>query len=58
MAASQKSAGDDKLVTFVPDVSFTGFPDGEKTKFTAGEKSAPLPAAFVEKMREKGLVRK
>lgn len=49
--------GDGPASTFVPDVSFTGYPDGIETKFTAGEESAPMPAEFIELMRTKGLVR-
>jgi hypothetical protein len=45
------------LVTFVPDVSFTGFPNDIRTKFTAGVESAPIPADYLDLLREKGLVR-
>jgi len=45
-----------KKITFVPAVSFTGFPDDVKTKFTAGVESAPIPADYLELLREKGLV--
>lgn len=43
--------------TFVPAVSFTGYPD-EKTpvEFQAGVESVPVPAAYAALIREKGLV--
>jgi hypothetical protein len=43
--------------TFVPAVSFTGYPDGKTpVQFFAGVESAPVPAEFAQLMREKGLV--
>ena len=43
--------------TFVPAVSFTGYPDGKTpVRFIAGAESAPVPAEFAQLMREKGLV--
>ncbi|EJB02882.1 hypothetical protein Rleg9DRAFT_1696 [Rhizobium leguminosarum bv. trifolii WSM597] len=41
--------------TFIPAVSFTGFPNDVKTHFTAGVESAPMPAEFIKLMRAKGL---
>ncbi|MGO8093224.1 hypothetical protein [Rhizobium leguminosarum] len=41
--------------TFIPAVSFTGFPNDVKTHFTAGVESAPMPADFIKLMRAKGL---
>jgi hypothetical protein len=45
--------------TFVPKVSFLGFPSGkhrEPVKFKKGQESIPVPEEFVQFMREKGLV--
>lgn len=43
--------------TFVPAVSFTGYPDGKTpVQFIAGVESAPVSAEFAQLMREKGLV--
>jgi hypothetical protein len=57
MTGEKKKADDE--VCFIPEVSFTGYPDGKtKTKFTAGTKSAPVPADYLELLREKGLVRR
>ncbi len=43
--------------TFVPAVSFTGYPDGEKeVHFVAGQESAPVPAEFIALVRSKGLI--
>ncbi|MEH7903998.1 hypothetical protein V7794_22645 [Rhizobium laguerreae] len=41
--------------TFIPAVSFTGFPNDVKTHFTAGVESEPMPADFIKLMRAKGL---
>ena len=48
---------DDKLVTFIPAVTFTGYPD-DKTPvlFRAGVESEPVTEAFAQLMRDKGLV--
>ncbi|MCD2183337.1 hypothetical protein [Rhizobium sp. GN54] len=43
--------------TFVPAVSFTGYPDGKTpVQFIAGVESVPVPAGFAQLMRDKGLV--
>lgn len=43
--------------TFVPAVSFTGYPDGETpVYFKAGARSAPVPVTFINLMERKGLV--
>lgn len=43
--------------TFIPAVSFTGYPDGKTpVQFIAGVESAPVPAEFAQLMRDKGLV--
>ncbi|QIO64776.1 hypothetical protein [Rhizobium leguminosarum] len=41
--------------TFIPAVSFTGFPNDVKTHFTAGVESEPMPADFIKLMRAKKL---
>lgn len=42
--------------TFVPAISFTGYPDGEtEVRFFAGRESAPVPAEFIELVQTKGL---
>ncbi len=46
-------------VTFLPAVTFTGFPDDNHRNpvvFTAGVESVPVPEAFANLMLEKGLV--
>jgi hypothetical protein len=58
MTGAKKSSGEGHPITFVPAISFTGYPRGKKTKFTAGEESAPVPAGFLEMVRTKGFVRK
>jgi hypothetical protein len=47
---------EERFVTFIPAVSFTGFPEDKKTKFTAGVESVPIPSGYLETLREKGLV--
>ncbi|MUZ53025.1 hypothetical protein GOZ97_07405 [Agrobacterium vitis] len=43
--------------TFVPAVSFLGYPDGStEVHFVAGVESAPVTAEFATLMRAKGLV--
>ena len=46
------------LETFIPAVTFTGFPDDRPrgVKFFAGVESIPVPPEFVALMREKKLV--
>lgn len=42
--------------TFVPAVSFTGYPDGKTpVHFTAGVRSSPLPATYIALIKQKGL---
>lgn len=52
---------DDKLVTFVPAITFTGYPQPYKSNrkgvlFQAEVESEPVPQSFADLMREKGLV--
>lgn len=59
--APQEKAGEEKRVTFVPAVEFTGYPEPYRTNrkgtlFKAGVESIPVPPAFADLMREKGLV--
>ncbi len=43
--------------TFVPAVSFIGYPDGKTpVQFIAGVECAPVPAEFAQLMRAKGLI--
>ncbi|WP_432344687.1 hypothetical protein WMC41_15935 [Shinella yambaruensis] len=43
--------------TFVPAVSFTGYPDGKTpVEFQAGVESVPVPAAYAALIRSKGLL--
>jgi hypothetical protein len=43
--------------TFIPRVSFTGFPDGvTPVQFMAGVESIPVAPDFAQLMRDKGLV--
>lgn len=43
--------------TFIPSVSFLGYPDGAtEVHFPAGVESAPVPPEFVTLMLAKGLV--
>ncbi|TWD58089.1 hypothetical protein FB480_101844 [Agrobacterium vitis] len=43
--------------TFIPSVSFRGYPDGiTEVHFKAGVESAPVPPKFAALMRVKGLV--
>jgi hypothetical protein len=47
------------VITFLPAVTFTGFPDGNHRHpvlFKAGVESVPVPEAFAQLMRDKGLV--
>lgn len=42
--------------TFVPAISFTGYPDGKtEVHFAAGVESQPVPAGYAALIREKGL---
>ena len=55
------SKADEKLITFVPAITFTGYPQPYKTNrkgalFQAEVESEPVPQSFVDLMREKGLV--
>lgn len=45
-----------RKVTFIPAVSFTGYPDGKKMQFTIDVESEPIPADYLDLLREKGLV--
>ena len=48
---------EEKLVTFTPAETFTGYPDGKtKTLFQAGVESEPVTEVYAQLMREKGLV--
>jgi len=48
---------EEKLVTFTPAETFTGYPDGKsKTLFQAGVDSEPVTESYAQLMREKGLV--
>lgn len=43
--------------SFVPALSFTGYPDGKTpVQFTAGIESVPVPSDFAQLMRDKGHV--
>lgn len=43
--------------TFIPAISFTGYPDGKtETAFEAGVESQPVPVAFLNLVRAKGLI--
>ncbi len=43
--------------TFVPAISFTGYPDGvTETNFVAGQESQLVSAEFIELVRSKGLI--
>ena len=47
------------MTTFLPGVTFTGFPDGDHRKpvlFKAGVESIPVSEEYAQLMREKGLV--
>lgn len=61
-AAKAEPKADEKLVSFVPSATFTGWPDGysketrKGVEFTAGVDSIPVPQSFADLMREKGLV--
>jgi hypothetical protein len=47
------------MTTFLPAVNFTGFPDGNHrnpVRFKVGVESVPVPEAFAQLVREKGLV--
>ncbi len=44
------------LLTFTPAVDFTGYPFGEKVDFRAGVESSPVPAEYVDLIREKGML--
>jgi hypothetical protein len=47
------------VITFLPAVTFTGFPDGDHRNpvlFKAGVESAPVPEEYAQLMRDKGLV--
>lgn len=48
---------EEKLVTFTPAETFTGYPDGKtKTLFQAGVESEAVTEAYAQLMRAKGLV--
>lgn len=47
-----------KLVAFTPASSFTAYPAGKKTEFTAGVESIPVPEDFAQLMRDKGRIEK
>ncbi len=58
MARQQKPAEGKGLVTFIPGVAFTGYPDGKsKVAFRPDVASTPVPEAYPTLMREKGLVK-
>ena len=45
------------LVTFIPKVTFTGYPDGvAEVFFEAGKESAPVSPDYLLLLKEKGLV--
>ncbi|MCV9960730.1 hypothetical protein OIU34_02360 [Pararhizobium sp. BT-229] len=47
-----------KKSTFIPAISFTGYPeeDTKPVKFTAGIESVPVPAEFIALVRDKGYI--
>lgn len=50
-------AADQDAETFIPAVTFDGYPDGKtKVTFRAGVESIPVPAEYAQLMRDKGLV--
>ncbi|MBX5253317.1 hypothetical protein HJC03_23395 [Rhizobium sp. NLR4b] len=51
-----KKPAEERFVTFVPAVSFEGYPEDKKTKFLAGVESVPVPASYLDLLRAKGLV--
>jgi hypothetical protein len=62
-AVSPAVTADDSLVTFIPSANFRGYPfphakmrEREGTNFIKNQKSIPVPQAFVDLMRDKGLV--
>jgi len=55
--AKTPPADEPQRVTFVPDIDFVGYPEGDKVTFTADVRSLPVPADYSDLMRQKGLVR-
>lgn len=57
MTRRVQKAADPAAETFVPAVTFDGYPDGKtKVTFRAGVESIPVSAEFARLMREKGHV--
>lgn len=55
MSRRKPPIGGGDLVTFVPAVTFTGYPDGKTpVLFNADVESQPVPEEFVQMLREKG----
>ncbi|HBF30861.1 hypothetical protein [Rhizobium sp.] len=54
---SHEAASAATSTTFVPSISFRGYPDGiTEVHFSAGVESAPVSPEFAALMRAKGLV--
>jgi len=49
------AAADGGKTTFIPSVTFDGYPFGEKVTFRAGVESIPVPEDYAALIREKGL---
>lgn len=56
MSKRPHKEGEKALVTFQPAEHFFGYPFGKVVEFKVGVESIPVPAEFVQLMREKGHV--